>query len=61
MNSSRDQIHQAFRQIIEEATPSTPSGSHKVVVIGQLVLNLPGDTSSQTSTKARPCCGKCHN
>ncbi len=59
MSSSRDQIHQAFRQIIEEATPSTPSGSHKVVVIGQLVLNLPGDDGAPCP-RSRPCCGKCH-
>jgi len=61
MSTSRDQIHSAFRQIIEEATPSTPSGSHKVVVIGQLVLNLPGDSDGPICAKAKPCCGKCHN
>lgn len=62
--SQQDQIHQAFQRIIQEATPSTPSGSHKVFVVGQLIVNVQEERDASPSSKpgrARRCCGKCHN
>ena len=59
-NFQHDQIHNAFKRIIEEAGTPTPSGSHKVFVVGQLVINLQGEEAPVRCRGGEGCCGKCH-
>lgn len=60
--TTHDQIHQAFQRIIAEATPTTPSGSHKIFVVGQLVVNVQSEEGPMRlgGIAGGPCCGKCH-
>ena len=61
---THDQLHQAFQRILAEAIPSTPSGSHKTLIVGQLVVNVQNDEPTlrncPDAQNGLPCCGRCH-
>jgi len=54
------EISTALTRAMAEAVPSTPSGSHKIVVVGQVVVNVEGDHPKKKCPK-RICCGDCTN
>jgi hypothetical protein len=59
-NSKHDELRQVFQSIIAEATPDTPSGSHKVFVVGQLVVNMGSESRpKQRCRGGNHCCEKC--
>lgn len=53
------EITTALSRAMAEAVPSTPSGSHKIMVVGQVVVNV---DNSQPKIKCpkRICCGDCN-
>jgi len=56
MHDTKAQVTQAIQQALADAFPpsSGNSGSHKILVVGQIVVNLPAEPAN------RPCCGNCH-
>lgn len=54
------ELSTALSRAMADAVPSTPSGSHKIVVVGQLVVNVDNPQPKQKCPK-RVCCGECHN
>jgi|GEM_PF-6430774 len=60
--SQKDQIHQAFQSIIQEASTPTPSGFHRMFVVGQLIVNVTSEDGASTRCRnpgGEGCCGNC--
>ena len=63
-NEFTHRFTQALSEALTQALPNTPSGSHKMLVVGQLVVNVQGQGQPSMGcpgpTTGVPCCGKCH-
>jgi hypothetical protein len=56
----KDQIRQAFQQIVAEASEPTPSGNHRMFVVGQIVVNVQSESQHrQPCPGVDGCCGRC--
>ena len=63
-NEFTHRFTQALNEAISQALPSTPSGSHKMLVVGQLVVNLQNEADPPAPCRfireGASCCGRCH-
>ncbi len=67
MLDTKAQVTQAIQAALAETFPNTNSGSHKVFVVGQIVVNVqaeppqpPQPTHPRLLTETKCCCGECH-
>jgi len=62
-NEFTDRFTQALNEALTQALPSTPSGSHKMLVVGQLVVNVQNEAEPPEQCRfirdGALCCGKC--
>ena len=62
-NEFTHRFTQALSEALTQALPNTPSGSHKMLVVGQLVVNVQGNEPSPERClrlQGQSCCGRCH-
>ena len=43
------QLAQALREALTQAVPDTPSGHHRILVVGQIVVNVKNEHSQPES------------
>jgi hypothetical protein len=59
----KTRITHALQAALAEATPPSNSGSHKIFVVGQIVVNVQSEDPTPDrcrGVQSGPCCGKCH-
>jgi|GEM_PF-4798419 len=59
LSSKHEQIQKAFQNIIAEASKPTPSGFHKLFVVGQLVVNIKEDRPAAPCKEDPDFCEAC--
>ena len=62
-NEFTHRFTQALSEALTQALPNTPSGSHKMLVVGQLVVNVHEGPRPSNCVRSlndeMPCCGRC--